>query len=136
MSFAAGDPPYRVADPDAPAPGMGPGFAVGTVVFSLLLWSVTAFQIVFVIPWFQKTFNEFRMAIPWHTRMIMEHTLWIVAISMFLSFLLCGLIRVRWLWIVFLIVLPIMANLSIFVNLYYPYMKLLEGLGGQLPNAG
>lgn len=136
MSFAAGDPPFRVADPDAPAPGIGVGFAVATIACSLLIWSVSAFQIIFVIPRFEKIFNDFRMALPMSTRMVMEYSLWIVIVVMFFSFLMCGLVRTRLLWIGFLIVVPIMANLSIFINLYYPYMKLLEGLGGQLPNAG
>jgi hypothetical protein len=55
---------------------------------------------------------------------------------MLASFLPCAFLRSRWSWLLLLIVFPVFVNLAIFLNLYLPYLELLEGLGGQLPKVG
>lgn len=128
MSIAAGNPPYRASEPSAPASWPGFAFACCTIGASLLGWAVAGFQIIFLVPRFVKTFNDFRMALPMATQLLIDHGWWIVPATMVVTFLLCALFRTRWMWIVLLIVIPVFVNLSIMVNLYYPQMMLLEGL--------
>ena len=132
MSFAGGEPPHRAPEASPPR-GPGPVFLGGMILGSLFLWSVAAFQITFVTPRFVKIFDDFKMATPLGTKVVVDHAMWIVPTAMFASFLLSALERSRWLWIILLLGVPAFVNLAIIANLYFPYMKLLEGLGGNLP---
>jgi hypothetical protein len=130
MSFAAGDPPMVSQPQSTSEPQTGLLFAILNIAFSICLWSVAAFQIVFVIPRFVKIFADFRMSVPIVTQIVIDHSMWIVPVMMLVTFMLCAVVRSRWLWILLLIGVPVFVNLAIIVNLYYPQMLLLEGLAG------
>lgn len=134
MSFAAGDPPLTRKDHESLERPMGPVFVIVSIVLSVLLWSVAAFQIVFVIPRFVKIFNDFRMAVPVATQIVIDHAIWIVPTIMLATFLWCAITRSRWLWILLLIMTPILVNLAILINFYHPLLLLLEGLAGAQKN--
>src|SRR5262245_25629068 len=128
MSFAAGDPPFHPAPPVEA--GFRPSFAYACsmMVASFLGWAVAGFQIVFVVPRFVKIFHDFYMLVTMGTQLVVDHGFWIVPSTMFATFLCCAFFRSRWMWFLLLIVVPVFVNLSIIANLYYPQMKLLEGL--------
>src|SRR6266545_1849362 len=98
---------------------------------SVLIWLFVLLQMLFVVPRFQKLYGDFRMRVPMNTQLIMDHAWWLAAIVMLASFLLCVPVRSRWGWLILLLGVPKIANLSIFLNLWVPYLRVLQMLEGR-----
>ena len=123
----------RDAD-EAPPRELGPLFAATVISFSVLLWLIVVFQAAFLMPKCEKIFSDFKMRTPWLTEQMMHSIWWVTPLLMFGSFFPCAFVRSRGAWLILLIGFPVFVNLSVMVNLFFPYLKLLEGLDGNVPN--
>lgn len=120
---------------DQPAPAASPPdlLLIGVSgVVSFLLWLPVVAQLVFVVPRFERTFGEFKMKLPLLTELVIHHSRWAVPAIAIAALLVCISLgrRSRWPWLVLLFLLPLVINVLIGVSLYFPYMELLDGLGG------
>lgn len=137
MSYAAGDPPFRVSEPTAPIHGPSNLAMAVSGFFALVLWLAVAFQSLFIVPRFEKVFSDFKMRLPLATEWVMEMTrgIWCIAPACLIALILVCLIpRSRWVGFVLIVLLPLLLNLLIIASLYFPYAALVEGLGGNAPN--
>ena len=130
MSQAANFPLERSA-----TPATGPGIIAIVIggAFGLVLWVTVGFQTFFIIPRFEKVFTEFRMKLPYMTEYVIRDTWWLAPVLLVGVLLLCVSARTRWAGIILLIVVPLIINLVIVAGLYFPYVALAEGLGGNAP---
>jgi heme/copper-type cytochrome/quinol oxidase subunit 2 len=98
---------------------------------SLILWLGVAGQMVFIVPRFEKLFADFKMKTPLMTQWVIVDFWWVVPAFAVAVLLACLATRSRWAWLFLLILLPVIVNALIGVSLCFPYMDLLEGLGGK-----
>jgi hypothetical protein len=119
-----------VSRPLVPASRLSIRFAGIVIAFSLLLWLTVCFQTLFVVPRFDRLFDEFRMSLPWITELVTRHSWWLAPGLIAASILACTLVRFRWVWIMVLLVLPTIVNLTMIASLYFPYIELMGGLAG------
>jgi hypothetical protein len=123
---------------DQPLPGNStpPGRNVVVVIYavcSALLWLTVAFQIVFIVPRFERIFTEFGLRLPWMTERVIRDAWWIALVCLIVLLFGCMGQRTRRFGIVLLVVVPLALNLLILVSLYLPYTALVEALGGNAP---
>jgi len=131
MSQAAGYPVERIAD----SPTGGPGIVAISVAaaFGVLLWMTVGFQVLFIVPRFERIFLDFRMKLPYMTEWVISDTWWLASVCLLGILLLCISRQSRWAGIVLLVIAPLIINLIIVAGLYFPYVALAEGLGGNAP---
>jgi type II secretory pathway component PulF len=102
-------------------------------------------QVFFVVPAYEKTFEDFRMRLPVVTEMAIlvariAVNYWVlsvpvifaaIALACWLSYLVRHRSNIRWLcvlWFVLLIGVPAVANATLWTALWLPYKRLEEGL--------
>src|SRR5688500_3203683 len=95
-----------VSRPPAPPSQLSLRFAGIVIAFSTLLWLTVGFQTLFLVPRFDTLFDEFRMALPWITELVLRRSWWLAPGLIAASILACALVRFRWVWGMVLIVLP------------------------------
>jgi hypothetical protein len=131
MSHAAEYPVEHTAN--SPTGGPGAVAIVVAAVFGTLLWFTVAFQVLFIVPRFDKVFADFRLKLPLMTEWVIRDTWWFSLGCLLVVLSLCISRRSRWAGIILLVVVPLIINLIIVAGLYFPYVALAEGLGGNAP---
>jgi hypothetical protein len=101
-------------------------------VLSLLLWLAVVGQLVIIVPRLERLFGDFGIKMPLLSQWVIQHSRWAVPTIAIAALLVCiGLgRRSPWPWVFLWFLLPLVINLLVGVSLYFPYMELLEGLGG------
>jgi hypothetical protein len=131
MSHAANLP--RDDAPLPPPRGPGMVFLVIVGALAIVLWFALAYEIVLVLPRFEKLFAEFHMRLPWFTERVIYDAWWFAPLCLLVVLFTCMGKRTRWLGLLLLIALPIVLGLLILTALYVPYTELVEALGGNAP---
>lgn len=98
--------------------------------FSLLLWLAVLFQTVFIVPFFAKTFLDFKMKLPLVTEFVLRDMWWFSLACLVPSIGFAVVMRPRWIGLSVLVLTPLAINLLIMLGVYFPYAELLEGLAG------
>jgi hypothetical protein len=129
MSQAADHPQPGSSTP----PGRNVVVVVVAAVCSAWLWETVAFQIVFVVPRFERLFAEFGLRLPWMTERVIRDAWWIALVCLIVLLFGCMGQRTRRFGFVLLVLVPLALNLLIIVSLYLPYTALVEALGGNAP---
>ena len=124
-----------------------PSLAVTLSLFGLscVLWLAFFGQLLAVVPGFERTFEDFRMKLPWATEMTILASrtavrYWFLlgpcvvsalTLAAWLSYLIRHRSGNRWLsaaWFFLLLGVPLFANATIWGALWLPYKQLHEGL--------
>jgi hypothetical protein len=119
--------------PAAAAPPTQSGAVAWKVILAVVavtLWLGVAWQVVIHIPRAERIFAEFHMRVPVATELVIRFGQWAIPVLAVTSLLVCLIVRQRWAWLWLLIVLPAFTNGAVFLSLYVPYSRLIEGLGG------
>ncbi|MBI2807354.1 MAG: hypothetical protein HYX68_20420 [Planctomycetes bacterium] len=71
-----------------PMPLRGPAMLgiVVAVVFALLLWLTVAFQVLLVVPRFERISRDFHLRLPWMAERVIHDTWWVASACLFLCF--------------------------------------------------
>ncbi len=101
-------------------------------VLSFLLWLAVVAQLVFIVPRSEGVFGDFKMKMPLLTEWVIHHSRWAVPAIAITALLVCISLgrRSPWPWLFLLLLLPLVINVLVGASLYFPYMELLDGLGG------
>jgi hypothetical protein len=102
--------------------------------FSLVFWLGVAVLVVLIVPRFDRLFTDFKLRLPWITERVICDAWWVAPACLAAAALSCVAKATRWAGLRLLIVAPLVIILLIVASLYFPYMALLEGLGGNAPN--
>jgi type II secretory pathway component PulF len=120
-------------DNAAPQPGWRILLVVVLILLSTVLWVAAAVQVLFVLPRFEKLFNDFAMKIPFVTEQVIRQSWWVAPTCFFVAGVTCFTTRSRWVRRICLILAPLILNLLMGMSLYFPYTALVAGLGGRNP---
>jgi hypothetical protein len=134
--------------PPAESRPANPVVTIAVIVLAALSWGAVLFQLVFIVPYFERRFAEFRLRLPSATEMVIAlsrpcseypylvpvvFVLGVVAIAV-PTWLIRHRLRTRGLgvvWCVAMLVVPLLAVLVVWYSCYLPYTKLLEALEGR-----
>jgi hypothetical protein len=136
----AGLPPVRPDRDSSPNPGPAPSLSWSAGTWALLMvsgvlgflpWLAVVGELV-LLPRLERQYRDFGIKLPLLTEMVLRHSRWAVPTLTLAALLVCiGLgSRSPWLWVFLLLLLPLVLNLVVGVGLFFPYMVLLDGLGG------
>ncbi|HZZ77737.1 MAG TPA: hypothetical protein VFE62_04405 [Gemmataceae bacterium] len=99
--------------------------AIGFVV-----WGAVAYLTFVSVPRGARLFAEFHMAVPLFTELVVRFAIIAVPALFVVTGVLCTWVQRRWAWFWFALVLPMFLGTCIFVSLYLPTVRLLQGLTG------
>ena len=100
------------------------------VAIGVVLWGIVGWLTFVSVPRGEQLFTEFHMAIPLATEFVIRFAFFAVPILAVSTLILCVFVRRRLALLWFAIGLPILLGTGIFISLYLPITKLLEGLSG------
>jgi hypothetical protein len=130
-SVMAGEPSVHQGRADVPSSSAPNYLAYGVIaVASAILWLAVAAELMILAPKSQRLFDDFKIAIPWATDLVIHHFWWAVPAIAIAALGGCFAIRKQWAWNAALLVLPLLFNLIIIVSLYFPMLFLLDDLMG------
>src|ERR1043166_3370351 len=128
--------------PEPPKPSIV--LTVIIVLAALVLWLVAIGELVWMVPFFERMFADFKMRLPDSTEAIIGASRWcvkyflvlplvftILAVAVAVStWLIRHMARKRWLgwvWSAAMLVVPALVAFAILLFCYLPYVKLLGG---------
>lgn len=134
---AAADCPVDNASPQADLPrrdvSRSRAIVVTVIAASAFLWLLAIFQMLFVVPRFEKTFAEFRMRVPYVTEIVIRHGTWFVPVCLLMAIAVCWMRRSNLMWVLLLVLLPFFLNLVVAGSYYFPYRALASAMGWWMP---
>ena len=96
----------------------------------VVLWAVVGYLTFVSVPRGERLFTEFRMMIPLLTEFVIRFAFFAVPLLAVMTLIMCVFLRHRLAWLWFAVGLPILLGGLIFISLYLPITKLLQGLWG------
>jgi type II secretory pathway component PulF len=123
---------------DYPPIAKGPGvLAIVVPVVAGLLWLTAAFQLLVIVPRFEKLFMDFKMKLPLLTEWLIRDAWWGapagLAFWTSIGIALCFSRRTRWLGLTLVVVAPLLFNLLVFLGICIPYVELVKAIGDAPP---
>ena len=131
----------------APSEEPRPSILVTVVIVGLaiLFWLVVAVELVFLVPFFEKTFVDFQLRLPVTTSAVITVSRWFVkyfyVLPVPLAIIAVAVAASTWVirhvarkpktgivWSAVMLLLPVLVAVSIVLICYLPYAKQMEGL--------
>jgi type II secretory pathway component PulF len=115
------------------------------ILLALLLWLALGLAMVFVVPHYERIFDEFKLRLPSSTTAVIAVSRWLdrywyvaliallpgTAVVVAISVCVRHLSHSRWLnglWWAVLLLLPVALGIVVAVSIYLPLVSLIEGL--------